>query len=129
MPIIGIFSAVKDGYAGAIRTLTMSVRVRLVANDRKEADGAPDSALWRGDRDRRGVAQDPLPGVLLRPTLGLARLRLPALPRGARRRLPGWLARRARLRLSGWLARWATLIEMLTRHEWPDARGLQQPKH
>jgi uncharacterized protein (DUF736 family) len=36
MPIIGTFSAVKDGYAGTIRTLTMSVRVRLVANDRKD---------------------------------------------------------------------------------------------
>ena len=37
MPIIGAFSAVKDGYAGTIRTLTMSVRVRRVANDRKDA--------------------------------------------------------------------------------------------
>jgi hypothetical protein len=30
MPIIGTFSAVKDGYAGSIRTLTLSVRVRLI---------------------------------------------------------------------------------------------------
>jgi uncharacterized protein (DUF736 family) len=62
MPIIGTFSAVKDGYAGTIRTLTMSVRVRLVANDRKEAEGAPDfrivagaaeiGAAWR--RTRKG---------------------------------------------------------------------------
>jgi uncharacterized protein (DUF736 family) len=62
MPIIGTFSAVKDGYAGTIRTLTMSVRVRLIANDRKDADGAPDfrivvgmteiGAAWR--RTRRG---------------------------------------------------------------------------
>ena len=65
MPIIEIFSAVKDGYAGAIRTLTMSVRVRLVANDRKEAEGAPDfrilagaaeiGAAWR--RTRKGTDQ------------------------------------------------------------------------
>jgi uncharacterized protein (DUF736 family) len=63
MPIIGTFSAVKDGYAGSIRTLTMSVRVRLVANDRKEPNGAPDfrilvgaaeiGAAWR--RTRKGT--------------------------------------------------------------------------
>ena len=62
MPIIGTFSAVKDGYAGIIRTLTMSVRVRLIANDRKDADGVPDfrivagaaeiGAAWR--RTRKG---------------------------------------------------------------------------
>jgi uncharacterized protein (DUF736 family) len=53
---------VKDGYAGIIRTLTMSVRVRLIANDRKDTDGAPDfrivagaaeiGAAWR--RTRKG---------------------------------------------------------------------------
>jgi len=63
MPVIGTFSAVKDGYAGTIRTLTMSVRVRLVANDRKDSDGAPDfrilvgtaeiGAAWR--RTRKGT--------------------------------------------------------------------------
>ena len=59
MPIIGTFSAVKDGYARTIRTLTMSVRVRLIANDRKEADGVPDFRIGRGhDRDRRRLAQD-----------------------------------------------------------------------
>ena len=62
MPVIGTFSAVKDGYAGTIRTLTLSVKVQLVANDRKEADGTPDfrimagmaeiGAAWR--RPRRG---------------------------------------------------------------------------
>jgi uncharacterized protein (DUF736 family) len=62
MPIIGTFSAVKDGYAGSIRTLTMNVRIRLIANDRKEAEGAPDfrivvgmteiGAAWR--RTRKG---------------------------------------------------------------------------
>jgi uncharacterized protein (DUF736 family) len=39
MPIIGTFSAVWGGYAGTIRALTICVRVRLVANDRKEAEG------------------------------------------------------------------------------------------
>jgi len=62
MPIIGTFSAVKDGYAGTIRTLTLNIKVQLVANDRREADGAPDfrivagpaeiGAAWR--RTRKG---------------------------------------------------------------------------
>jgi type IV secretory pathway VirB10-like protein len=48
LPIIGTFSAVKDGYAGTIRTRTISVRVRLIANDRKDADGAPDFRIVAG---------------------------------------------------------------------------------
>ena len=40
MPVIGTFSAVKDGYAGTIRTLTMSTKVRIIANDRKEGEAA-----------------------------------------------------------------------------------------
>jgi uncharacterized protein (DUF736 family) len=72
MPVIGTFSAVKDGYAGRIRTLTMSVPVRLVANDGKDADGAPDfrimsgmieiGAAWR--RTRKGT-QEPYLSVKL----------------------------------------------------------------
>ena len=42
MAVIGIFSAVNDGYAGTIRTITMNARVKIVANDRKETEGAPD---------------------------------------------------------------------------------------
>ena len=41
MAVIGIFSAVNDGYAGTIRTITMNARVKIVANDRKETEGAP----------------------------------------------------------------------------------------
>jgi uncharacterized protein (DUF736 family) len=48
MPVIGTFSAVKDGYAGTIRTLTVSTKVRLIANDRKEAEGAPDFRIMTG---------------------------------------------------------------------------------
>jgi uncharacterized protein (DUF736 family) len=65
MPIIGTFSAVKDGYAGRIRTLTLNTPVRLVANDRKDTDGAPDfrimsgmieiGAAWR--RTRKGTEE------------------------------------------------------------------------
>jgi uncharacterized protein (DUF736 family) len=48
MPVIGTFSAVKDGYAGAIRTLTVNTKVRIVANDRKETEGAPDFRIMVG---------------------------------------------------------------------------------
>jgi uncharacterized protein (DUF736 family) len=36
MAVIGIFSAVNDGYAGTIRTLNVNARVKIVANERKE---------------------------------------------------------------------------------------------
>jgi uncharacterized protein (DUF736 family) len=42
MGMIGTFSAVKDGYAGTIRTLTLTTKVQILANDRKQSDGAPD---------------------------------------------------------------------------------------
>jgi len=48
MPVIGTFSAVKDGYAGTIRTLTISTKVNILANDRKETDGAPDFRIMAG---------------------------------------------------------------------------------
>ena len=51
MPVIGTFSAVKDGYAGTIRTLTMTAKVSIVANDRKEGDGAPDFRIMAGDAE------------------------------------------------------------------------------
>ena len=48
MPVIGTFKAVKDGYAGTIRTLTLNAKVRIVANDRKESDDAPDFRIFAG---------------------------------------------------------------------------------
>jgi uncharacterized protein (DUF736 family) len=94
MPIIGTFSAVKDGYAGTIRTLTMSVRVRLIANDRKDADGAPDfrivvgaaeiGAAWR--RTRKGSEETYLSVQARRPGPAAADLGRPV--RSDRRR-PG----------------------------------------
>jgi uncharacterized protein (DUF736 family) len=47
MPVIGTFSAVKDGYAGAIRTLTISAKVQIIANDRR-GEGAPDFRIMAG---------------------------------------------------------------------------------
>jgi uncharacterized protein (DUF736 family) len=51
MPVIGNFSAIKDGYAGTIRTLTVSAKVRMIANDRKEAEGSPDFRILAGDAE------------------------------------------------------------------------------
>ena len=42
MPVIGTFSAGKDGYAGSIRTLLLNGRVRIVPNERKNGADAPD---------------------------------------------------------------------------------------
>jgi uncharacterized protein (DUF736 family) len=51
MPIIGTFSAAQDGYAGTIKTMTLTVRVRFVANDRKDSDGAPDFRIFAGSTE------------------------------------------------------------------------------
>lgn len=48
MPVIGTFSADKDGYAGTIRTLALNTKVRILANDRKTSDGAPDFRIMAG---------------------------------------------------------------------------------
>jgi uncharacterized protein (DUF736 family) len=48
MAVIGTFSAVKDGYAGTIRTLTLTTKVSILANDRKDRDGAPDFLIMAG---------------------------------------------------------------------------------
>jgi len=48
MPVIGTFSAVKDGYAGTIRTLTVTTKVQILPNDRKESEGAPDFRIMAG---------------------------------------------------------------------------------
>ena len=47
MATIGTFTAGKDGYAGTIRTLTISVKARIVANDKK-SDAAPDFRVYAG---------------------------------------------------------------------------------
>ena len=52
MAVIGTFKADKDGYAGIVRTLSINAKVRIVANDRKSAAGAPISV---------SLPSDPLP--------------------------------------------------------------------
>ena len=48
MAVIGTFKAEKDGYAGTIRTLTLSTKVRIVANDQKQSEAAPDFRVLAG---------------------------------------------------------------------------------
>lgn len=42
MATIGSFTAGKDGYVGTIRTLTVNVLAKIIANDSKKSGGAPD---------------------------------------------------------------------------------------
>ena len=59
MPVIGTFQAVKDGYAGSIRTLMLNGRVedpRQRPQDERRRAGLPH--LAGDDRDRRRLAQD-----------------------------------------------------------------------
>lgn len=48
MATIGNFTVSKDGYVGTIRTLTINVKARIVANDRKNSEGAPDFRIYAG---------------------------------------------------------------------------------
>ena len=48
MATIGTFTAGKDGYAGTIRTLTISVKARIVANEARKSDAAPDFRVYAG---------------------------------------------------------------------------------
>ena len=49
MPVIGTFSAAGDGYAGTIRTLMLTGRVRIAPNAGKSAVEAPDYRVLMGD--------------------------------------------------------------------------------
>jgi len=48
MATIGNFTAGKDGYVGTIRTLTVNVKAKIVANDWKKSEGAPDFRVYAG---------------------------------------------------------------------------------
>ena len=47
MANIGTFTAEKDGFTGTLRTLTLNVKVKLVANAKGENESAPTSAFRR----------------------------------------------------------------------------------
>ncbi|HET6927049.1 MAG TPA: DUF736 domain-containing protein [Hyphomicrobiaceae bacterium] len=48
MPVIGTFTAIKDGYAGTIRTLNLNSKVEILANDLSEGDRAPQYRILIG---------------------------------------------------------------------------------
>ena len=48
MATIGSFTAVADGYSGTIRTLTVNVKAKIIANDQKKSEGAPDFRVYSG---------------------------------------------------------------------------------
>ncbi len=49
MPVIGRFKAVKNGYEGYIKTLTIDADVHFVENTNKSEGNAADYKLFRGD--------------------------------------------------------------------------------
>ena len=51
MAIIGTFKKTDDGYSGTIRTMTINVKARLVANDKNGNDKAPDFKVVAGERE------------------------------------------------------------------------------
>lgn len=48
MATIGTFTQTKDGFVGTIRTMTINVKTRIVANDDKANDKAPDFRVYAG---------------------------------------------------------------------------------
>lgn len=51
MAVVGVFKQEKDGYSGAIRTLAIDARVRIVANDRRSTSSAPDYRVFIGQME------------------------------------------------------------------------------
>jgi uncharacterized protein (DUF736 family) len=48
MPVIGAFTAVKDGYTGTIRTLTLKSKVQILAKDRRDGEETPEFRILVG---------------------------------------------------------------------------------
>ena len=48
MATIGSFTAIPNGYSGTIRTLTVNVKAKIIANDQKRSEGAPDFRVYAG---------------------------------------------------------------------------------
>ena len=51
MPVIGSFTKTAHGYSGTIRTMTINVKARLVANDKNGNDKAPDFKVVAGSQE------------------------------------------------------------------------------
>ena len=48
MVTVGTFTSDQDGYVGTIRTMTINVKTRIVANDKKSNEKAPDFRVYAG---------------------------------------------------------------------------------
>ena len=55
MATIGTFTATKDGYVGTIRTMTINVKTKIVTNDQKSNDKAPDFRIYAGGAELDAV--------------------------------------------------------------------------
>ena len=58
MATIGTFTAVKDGYVGTIRTMTINVKTRIVANNKKSNEKAPDFRVYAGGAELGAAWQE-----------------------------------------------------------------------
>jgi uncharacterized protein (DUF736 family) len=56
MSTIGNFSASGNGYVGTVRTLNLNVKVKLVPNDEKDRDNAPDFRILAASGYEIGAA-------------------------------------------------------------------------
>ena len=51
MATIGSFTPNKDGYTGTIRTMTINVKAKIVINENKKSDSAPDYRIYAGQAE------------------------------------------------------------------------------
>ena len=51
MATIGSFTPNKDGYIGTIRTMTINVKAKIVINENKKSDSAPDYRIYAGQAE------------------------------------------------------------------------------
>lgn len=51
MAVIGTFSPINNGYAGIIHTLSTNAPIRILPNDRKETESAPDFRIVHGNTE------------------------------------------------------------------------------
>ena len=56
MSTIGNFTASGNGYVGTVRTLNLNVKVKLVPNDEKDRDNAPDFRILANSGYEIGAA-------------------------------------------------------------------------
>ncbi|NJL73612.1 MAG: DUF736 domain-containing protein [Candidatus Competibacteraceae bacterium] len=55
MATIGIFTRTGSGFTGTIRTLTLNVKVKIVLDEHKASDNAPDYRVFAGNAIELGA--------------------------------------------------------------------------